>query len=365
MMNMFQKPVSRIRNQKRLILQKDFIFNAFSMVVLGVFLAGGTLLQTFLGIPMDEILILQFIGGGIWSGILLIFLPLWGMMIALVTMTMLGSIGLFSFDYIYITGALGLGIFFAPTIQLVQHWDKVVILRAGKFRKVHGPGIHFLLPIFDRTASFIDTRIRATDFKAEKTLTQDTVPVDVDALCFWMVWDAQKATLEVENFIEAVTLSAQTALRDSIGKNELSALLSEREKLGHEIQRLLDKKTNPWGITILSVEITDIIIPQELEDAMSKQAQAERERRARVILGSAEVEIAKKFEEAAQTYGGNETALQLRAMNMIYEGLRQKGAMIMVPSSILENMNIGGTLGTMAFQKILEQQAGEENKLKD
>jgi len=203
----------------------------------------------------------------------------------------------------------------------------------------------------------VDTRIRATDFSAEKTLTKDTVPVHVDALAFWMIWEAKQAVLEVENYIEAVILSAQTALRDSIGKHDLTSLLSEREELGKEIQRILDVKTNPWGITILSIEITDIIIPKELEDSMSKQAQAERERRSRVILGTAEVEIAEKFEKAAEKYKDNPVALQLRAMNMVYEGIRQNNSLILLPSSALDNMNLGAVLGTAAYNKV--ENAGE------
>ena len=223
---------------------------------------------------------------------------------------------------------------------MAHHWEKAVILRLGRFHRLRGPGLFWLPPVLDRVARFVDTRIRATDFSAEKTITMDTVPVHVDALAFWMIWDAQKAVLEVENFIEAVVLSAQTALRDAIGRNELAALLSERERLGQEIQQVLDRKTNPWGITILSIEITDILIPKELEDAMSKRAQAERERQSRVILGEAEREVAAKFVEAARIYEANPTALQLRGMNMIYEGIRQHGTIVLLPSGALSSMSL-------------------------
>jgi len=248
-----------------------------------------------------------------------------------------------------------LGFFVSASVQLVLHWDKVVVLRMGRFRRVYGPGLHYLLPLVDRIAEFIDTRIRATDFSAEKTLTRDTVPVHVDALAFWMIWDAKHAVLEVENYIEAVILSAQTALRDAIGKHELSSLLSEREELGKEIQQALDAKTNPWGVSILSIEITDIIIPKELEDSLSKQAQAQREKQSRIILAAAEVEIAKQFEEAAVMYAHNPTALQLRAMNMVYEGIRQNNSMMLMPASILDNMNLGTVLGSAALQKLQDE----------
>ena len=206
----------------------------------------------------------------------------------------------------------------------------------------------------DRIAEFIDMRIRATDFSAEKTLTKDTVPVHVDALSFWMIWDAKRAILEVEDYTEAVILSAQTALRDSIGKHPLSSLLSEREELGREIQQALDAKTNPWGVSILSVEITDIIIPKELEDSLSKQAQAEREKESRIILGAAEVEIAKKFTEASAQYANDPIALQLRSMNMVYEGIRQNNSMMLMPASILDHMDFGAVMGTAAMQKVEE-----------
>ncbi|NBK25407.1 MAG: slipin family protein, partial [Spirochaetia bacterium] len=251
---------------------------------------------------------------------------------------------------------------FSSSFQLVYHWDKVIILRLGKFHKVQGPGLFLLIPLVDRIAEFLDMRIRATDFSAEKTLTKDTVPVHVDALCFWMIWDAKKAILEVEDYTEAVILSAQTALRDSIGKHPLSSLLSKREELGREIQQALDAKTNPWGVSILSVEITDIIIPKELEDSLSKQAQAEREKESRIILGAAEVEIAKKFREASAEYAKDSIALQLRSMNMIYEGIRQNNSMMLMPASILDHMDFGAVLGSAALQKLQETESAEEQK---
>jgi regulator of protease activity HflC (stomatin/prohibitin superfamily) len=245
--------------------------------------------------------------------------------------------------------ALALCLLIPPAVQIANQWEKAVILRLGKFRRIRGPGAFLVLPIIDRAADFVDQRIRVTDFKAETTLTKDTVPVNVDAIAFWMVWDARKAVLEVEQFTSAVSLSAQTALRDAIGKHELAEMLSHRGKLGHEIQEVLQAKTNDWGITVQSVEIRDIIIPQGLEDAMSRQAQAERERQSRIILGTAETEIAEKFVQAGKAYKDNATALHLRAMNMVFEGLKQKGAMVLVPSSALETMNLGALGGLVSL----------------
>ncbi len=245
----------------------------------------------------------------------------------------------------------------APSLQIAYQWERAVVLRLGKFRTLRKPGIFFILPVIDKVARFVDQRIRVTDFSAEMTLTSDTVPVNVDAIAFWVVWDAQKAVLEVEQFEDAVILSAQTALRNGIGKNDLANLLSERDRLGKEIQKVLDEKTNAWGITTQAVEIRDIIIPKDLEDAMSRQAQAERERQSRIILGTAETEIAEKFARASAHYQDNPVALHLRAMNMVFEGLRQKGSMIIVPSTAVETMGLGALGGLTAF--------GRESSSKD
>jgi regulator of protease activity HflC (stomatin/prohibitin superfamily) len=239
----------------------------------------------------------------------------------------------------------------APSIQIAYQWERAVVLRFGRFRALRKSGPFIILPIADKVAQYVDQRIRVTDFSAETTLTADTVPVNVDAIGFWMVWDAQKAVLEVENFSEAVIMSAQTALRNAIGKNDLAVLLSERDRLGHEIQKLLEEKTTMWGVTTQAVEIRDIIIPKGLEDAMSRQAQAERERQSRIILGTAETEIAEKFARASEHYKENPVALHLRAMNMVYEGLRQKGSMIIVPSTAVETMGLGALGGLTAFDK--------------
>ncbi len=237
-------------------------------------------------------------------------------------------------------------------IKIANQWERAVVLRLGKFRALKGPGPFFIIPIIETVVRSVDMRIRSTDFSSESTLTKDTVPVNVDAICFWMVWDAKKAILEVENFYLAIVLSAQTALRDIIGTHQLSELLTHREKLGKRLQEILDEKTNPWGITVQSVEIRDIILPKDLEDAMSKEAQAERERHARIILGTAETEIAEKFAQAAKQYESNPGAMHLRGMNMLFEGLKEKGSMIIVPSSALETMNLGAIGGMAAMSQV-------------
>jgi regulator of protease activity HflC (stomatin/prohibitin superfamily) len=249
----------------------------------------------------------------------------------------------------------------APCVQIAYQWEKAVMLRLGKFRGLRGSGLFALMPVIDKVANYVDQRIRVTDFKAETTLTKDTVPVNVDAIAFWMVWDAEKCVLEVENYTDAVSLSAQTGLRDAIGKHELGDMLSHRDRLGGEIQQVLDAKTNAWGITVQSVEIRDIIIPKALEDAMSRKAQAERERQSRIILSKAETEIAEKFADASVHYKKNPVALHLRAMNMVFEGLKQKGSMIIVPSTAVETMGLGALGGLTAFDRILsESQTGDE-----
>jgi regulator of protease activity HflC (stomatin/prohibitin superfamily) len=246
----------------------------------------------------------------------------------------------------------------APALQMAYQWERAVILRFGRFRGLEGSGLFAILPVVDKVSNYVDQRIRVTDFSAETTLTRDTVPVNVDAIAFWMVWDAEKSVLEVEDFVDAVTLSAQTGLRDAIGKHELADMLSHRDRLGKEIQQVLDAKTNVWGITIQSVEIRDIIIPKALEDAMSRQAQAERERQSRIILSTAETEIAAKFEDAARHYQNNPVALHLRAMNMVAEGLKQKGSMIIVPSTAVETMGLGAMGGLTAFDRIMAPHGG-------
>ena len=248
---------------------------------------------------------------------------------------------------IVVGASLGLYLLFA--IKVVQQWEKVALLRLGRYVGLRGPGIFHIIPVVETLSSFVDQRIRVASVTAESTLTRDTVPVNVDAIVFWLVWNAEKAILEVENFLEAINLSAQTALRESIGRHELAQMITERETLGRELQRILDEKTNPWGITVQSVEVRDVRIPRGLEDAMSRQAQAERERQARIILGLAETEISNSFVQAAAAYAENPVALHLRAMNMLYEAIKEKGSMVIVPSSVVETMGLGGTLATASL----------------
>ncbi len=252
-----------------------------------------------------------------------------------------------------------LALLIAPSVQIAYQWEKAVVLRFGRFRGLRSSGLFLIFPVIDKVAQFVDQRIRVSDFSAETTLTADTVPVNVDAIAFWMVWDAEKSVLEVERYAEAVILSAQTALRNAIGKHDLAELLSERDRLGGEIQAVLDDKTSAWGITTQAVEIRDIIIPKGLEDAMSRQAQAERERQSRIILGTAETEIAEKFARASEHYRENPVALHLRAMNMVYEGLRQKGSMIIVPSTAVETMGLGALGGLTAFDRGAPQESAQ------
>jgi len=247
-----------------------------------------------------------------------------------------------------IAGAL-IGLYFLFAIRVADQWEKVAVLRLGRFVGLRGPGVFHIIPVVDALSRYVDQRVRVANVTAEATLTRDTVPVNVDAILFWLVWNPEKSILEVEDFVEAIRMSAQTALRESIGRHELAQMITERETLGHELQRILDEKTNPWGITVQSVEIRDVRIPQALEDAMSRQAQAERERQARIILGQAETEISDKFSQAARTYQNNPVALHLRAMNMLYEAIKERGSMVIVPSSAVETMGLGGTLATASL----------------
>ncbi len=326
-----------------------FRFNTISALIILIFLGAGLAIQSQSAFNPDPLELAYFMAGVLAAAGLLFALPYWPVVLAVVAGLSASSVVVFGSSASIASGVLSLGFLLAPGFDVIKQWDKAVILRLGKFHRVKGPGVIFLFPLLDSIAGTIDTRIRVTDFSAEKSLTIDTVPVHVDALAFWMIWDAEKAILEVQDFEQAVVLSSQTALRSSIGSNTLTSLLCERERLGEEIQRLVDAKTNPWGITIISVEFKEILVPKELEDALSRQAQAEREREARVILGSAEADIADSFRIAAETYKDNPTALQLRAMNMIYESIRNKGGLVLAPASALETMNLGTVLGTAAY----------------
>lgn len=256
-----------------------------------------------------------------------------------------------------IAGALA-GLYFLNAIKVANQWEKVAVLRLGKYLGLKGPGVFTIIPVIDQLSNYVDQRVRVTDVKAESTLTRDAVPVFVDAIVFWVVWNAEKCILEVQEFEEAISLSAQTALRESIGRHLLTEMLTDRESLGHELQKILDAKTNPWGVTVQSVEIRDVQIPSGLEDAMSREAQAQRERHARIILGTAETEISEKFAQAAVLYKDNPIALHLRAMNMLYEAIKEKGSMVIVPSSAVETMGLGGMIGTTAMSKLMGEGDG-------
>lgn len=257
--------------------------------------------------------------------------------------------GLLNNNPVFVIAGVFVGLFFLFSIKVAAQWEKCAVLRFGRYRGLRGPGLFFIIPIVDTISTYVDQRIRVTDVHAETALTRDTVPVNVDAIIFWVVWDAEKSILEVQNFFYAVSLAAQTALLESIGRHELSQMITERESLGRELRRILEEKTAPWGITLQSVEIRDVHIPQNLEDAMSRQAQAERERQARIILGTAETEISEKFAKAAAVYQDNQIALHLRAMNMLYEAIKEKGSMVIVPSSAVETMGLGGLMGTASI----------------
>lgn len=242
-----------------------------------------------------------------------------------------------------------LGLLAAQAPKIARQWERAVVLRLGRYVGLRGPGLFWIIPFIDTVTTWVDQRVITTSFAAEETLTSDTVPVNVDAVLFWMVYDPEKAALEVQNYPQAVSWAAQTALRDIIGRTSLTDLLRGRERIEEELQKLIDERSNPWGVTVQSVEMRDVIIPAALQDAMSREAQAAREKQARIILGQAEVEIAKLFETAAVSYHDNPTALHLRAMNMLYEGLKEKGAMMIVPSTAVESMGMGGLLGTAAL----------------
>jgi len=240
------------------------------------------------------------------------------------------------------------GIVLAQSPKVARQWERAVVLRLGKYRGLRGPGLFWIIPFFDSISSWIDQRVITTNFKAEETLTSDTVPVNVDAVLFWMVYDPEKAALEVQNYAVAVSWAAQTALRDIIGRTSLTDLLRGRERIEADLQKLIDERSTPWGVTVQSVEMRDVVIPASLQDAMSREAQAAREKQARIILGQAEVEIANLFQEASKSYHDNPTALHLRAMNILYEGLKEKGALMLVPSTAVESMGLGGMLGAAA-----------------
>jgi regulator of protease activity HflC (stomatin/prohibitin superfamily) len=259
-------------------------------------------------------------------------------------------------------GALVVALLVSNAIKIADQWERALVLRLGKFHELKGPGLFFVIPIIDSVPYWIDTRVITASFKAEKTLTRDTVPVDVDAVLFWKVIDPQKAVLNVADYQTAISWASQTALRDVIGKTQLSDMLEGREKLGKELQKIIDERTGPWGINVISVEVKDVLIPPGLENAMSMQAQAERERQARVILGDSERQVAEKFVMAGEAYAEHPVAFHLRAMNMLYEGLKQNATIVVVPSTAVESMQLGNVSGIIALTKQLQQEAANKQK---
>jgi regulator of protease activity HflC (stomatin/prohibitin superfamily) len=275
---------------------------------------------------------------------------------------LLASIALGSPVEAIVGALLGLAASLAP--RVAKQWERAVVLRLGRYAGLRGPGLFWVIPLIDTVSTYVDQRIITTNFAAEQTLTADTVPVNVDAVLFWMVIDAEKAALEVQDYTQAVSWAAQTGLRDIIGRTSLTDLLRGRERIEDELQKLIDERTTPWGVTVQSVEMRDVVIPDALQDAMSREAQAAREKQARIILGQAEVEIANLFNQAAKSYHDNPTALHLRAMNMLYEGLKEKGAMMIVPSTAVESMGMGGLLGAAALRQQQLADASEEEEKK-
>jgi regulator of protease activity HflC (stomatin/prohibitin superfamily) len=286
---------------------------------------------------------------------LLIFVVILGMGLALAYSTY--ALPDFGESVWIAVGSAVIAFIVAYSVKIANQWERVVVLRLGRFRSLEGPGLFFIIPIIETIAYWIDTRVITSAFKAEKTLTKDTVPVDVDAVLFWKVIDPKKAALDVADYVSAINWASQTALRDVIGKTMLSDMLEGREKISDELQKIIDVRTEPWGINVISVEVKDVLIPSALEDAMSMQAQAERERQARVILGDSERQVAEKFAEAAKTYANNPTAFHLRAMNMLYEGLKKNNAtIVIVPSTAVESMQLGGLAGVTALTANLSQE---------
>ena len=263
-----------------------------------------------------------------------------------------GVLTLMSGQSVWVIGGAVVGVIAAMSPRVARQWERAVVLRLGRYTGLRGPGLFWVIPLVDSVTRYIDQRVITTSFAAEQTLTSDTVPVNVDAVLFWVVYDPEKAALEVQSYGVAVTWAAQTALRDVIGRTSLADLLRGREKIEQERQQLIDARSTPWGVTVQSVEMRDIVIPSQLQEAMSREAQAAREKRARIILGEAEMEIAQSFETASRVYQDNPTALHLRAMNMLYEGLKEKGALMLIPSTAVESMGMGGLLGAAALQQV-------------
>ncbi|MFP4644471.1 MAG: slipin family protein [Spirochaetales bacterium] len=343
---------------------RNFSLNTITILLIVVFVVAGVALQELTGPALSTVnreALVAFATTLLFALVLLALVPMWSIVL-LDILAIWAAVGSYaSVGLVPLLSVVSFGLFASPALQIVKQWDRAVVFRLGRYHRVLPPGPNLLMPIVDSVVDRVDTRIRVTDFSAESSVTRDTVPVNIDALAFWMVWDAGKAILEVEKYFDAVTLSAQAVLRDTIGRNDLATVLSERERLGAEIQETLDAKTSPWGITILSIEFTEVLLPKQLEDALSRKAQAERERQARVILSSAEVDIAEKFEEAGRRYEQNPQAFNLRAMNMVYDGMKENQNLMLIPTGAVESMGIGAGLGLAALRRTQQSDEPEQN----
>jgi regulator of protease activity HflC (stomatin/prohibitin superfamily) len=358
----------RIKNNIRKTVEKDFEINPVNFFIFIIFVTAGLILffRTGKASSVEDVAILVFYPCLI--GCILIFAGMWE------TVIIIGFLTIFLFmcykgaDSFYYSIPVVAGTFVSSAFQMAKEWERTVILRMGKYHKTKGPGLFFLMPFLDTVIKVVDLRTRVTDFVAETTLTKDSVTVTVDALCFWLVWDAEKSILEVENYMEAVVLSSQTALRNAISMNTLSVLLEESDVIEEHVRKEVDMKTTEWGITVQHIEITDIQVPKDLQDSLSRLAQAEREKKSRILLGEAEIEVAKKLEEASKIYNGNDTALRLKKLSVINEGLKSGNSMILVPSNIseeLETDNIFGVKAINEINKLKKDGKGDEKKRND
>ncbi|MCG8570622.1 MAG: SPFH domain-containing protein [Spirochaetes bacterium] len=328
-----------IKNIIERTLEKNFTINPISIFILSVFIVLGFLYYYFNAGVLKEADLITLM---VFPVLLLLTISLKGRWETIIFIDLAAVIYFYWWNgntALYYAAIVSVGSLLAPVFQIIKEWERAIILRFGKFHKIKGPGLFIILPFSDSINKIIDLRIRSTDFAAEMTITKDSVPINVDAIAFWMVWDAEKAVLEVENYMHAVILSAQTALRDAIGENDLAVFIAQREELGEELRVAVDKKTTEWGITIQSIEIRDITFPKQLENALTKKAQAIREKESRIILGDAEIELAKKLEEASAIYQNDEVALKLRELNVLLEGLKNGNSMFMVPHSITDSVN--------------------------
>lgn len=355
-----------IKNIVQKSFEKDFTINPINSLVFTLFSCAAFIIYNTRVEISDFNELIIFFSYPVLGLMCILLAGKWESMIKISFFAIIGFFWWKKMDSFYYTLPITAASFIAPMFQLAKEWERAVLLRFGKFRKLKGPGVFMIFPFSDSINKIVDLRIRSTDFAAETTITKDSVPITVDAIAFWMVWDPEKAVLEVENYIDAVILSAQTALRDAVGENDLSEFIAKREELGEEVRKAVDKKTTEWGITIQSIEIRDITIPKQLEDALSKKAQAEREKESRIILGEAEIELANKFLEASKTYDNDETALKLRSMNILFEGLKAGNSTMMVPSSIIDNMNLGNFMGMQAINEVnKEKHKSKKMEVKD